>query len=245
MPKLPPGLRIYAIGDIHGQIELLELMLSHIEHDLRERPPHGATLEIFLGDYIDRGAHSSSVIELLARGAPSCEERICLRGNHEELLLSFLDDPAQLDLWWANGGAATAMSYGLNSSLRKSVRSAPLLVHERIAQLIPSDHREFLKSLIWSYRAGDYLFVHAGIRPGIGIEQQYREDLVWIREPFLSSREDFGVRVVHGHTPVETPDVRANRINIDTGAVMTGRLTCLVLEGERLGFIEAHARDLR
>jgi serine/threonine protein phosphatase 1 len=241
MPRIPPSLRIYAIGDIHGEVELLEQMLSHIVEDLRQRPPQGATLEIFLGDYIDRGAHSSSVVELLARGKSSCDERVCLRGNHEELLLGFLEDPAELDLWWSNGGAATAISYGLNSGLRKSARSAPLLIHERIAQLIPPDHLEFFKSLGWIYRAGDYLFVHAGIRPGVALEQQYREDLVWIREPFLSSNEDFGVRVVHGHTPVEAPDVRANRINIDTGAVMTGRLTCLVLEDDRLGFIEARA----
>jgi serine/threonine protein phosphatase 1 len=245
MPRVPPGLRIYAVGDIHGQIELAELMLANIARDLRGRPPRGPTLEIFLGDYIDRGTHSSSVVELLARGTPQCDQRICLRGNHEELMLAFLEDPAQLDLWWANGGAETAMSYGLNSSLRKSVRSAPLLVHERIVQLIPDDHREFLRSLGWSYRAGDYLFVHAGIRPGVSVERQYREDLIWIREPFLSSDDDFGVRVVHGHTPVEAPDVRFNRINIDTGAFMTGRLTCLVLEGERVGFIEAHMRDLR
>lgn len=241
MPRIPPGLRIYAIGDIHGEVELLEQMLSHIAADLRQRPPRGATLEIFLGDYIDRGVHSSSVVELLARGKSSCDQRVCLRGNHEELLLGFLEDPAELDLWWANGGAATAISYGLNSGLRKSARSAPLLIHERIAQLIPPDHLEFLRSLSWTYRAGDYLFVHAGIRPGIALDRQYSEDLVWIREPFLSSQADFGVRVVHGHTPVETPDVRANRINIDTGAVMTGRLTCLVLEDDRLGFIEARA----
>ncbi|MGE3831256.1 MAG: metallophosphoesterase family protein [Parvibaculaceae bacterium] len=242
MPKLQPGLRIYAIGDIHGQIDLVEQMVALIARDLRDRPPRGPSIEIFLGDYIDRGAHSSSVIELLARGAPSCDQRICLRGNHEELLLGFLEDPAQLDLWWSNGGAATAMSYGLSSSLRKSVRNAPLLVHERIAQLIPADHQEFLRKLGYSYRAGDYLFVHAGVRPGISIDKQYREDLVWIREPFLSSREDFGVRIVHGHTPVEAPDVRPNRINIDTGAFMTGRLTCLVLEGEKTGFIQARAQ---
>ena len=245
MSRLPPGLRIYAIGDIHGQIDLVEQMLAHIARDVRDRPPHGPTLEIFLGDYIDRGSFSSSVIELLARGKPSCDQRICLRGNHEELMLEFLEDPAQLDLWWSNGGAATAMSYGLSSSLRKSVRNAPLLVHERIVQLIPADHRAFLRGLNWSYRAGDYLFVHAGIRPGVALDKQLREDMVWIREPFLSSRTDFGVRVVHGHTPVDAPEVRPNRINIDTGAYMTGRLTCLVLEGDRTGFIQACSNGSR
>ena len=160
-------------------------------------------------------------------------------------MLNFLADPAELDIWWANGGLMTALSYGLEPDFLAAVRTAPRMVQERIGQLIPPDHQQFLSSLGWSYRAGDYLFVHAGIRPGIPLERQKREDLIWIRAPFLSSREDFGCVVVHGHTPVEEPEIHRNRINIDTGAFVTGRLTCLVLEGDRLGFIESGRRSLR
>jgi serine/threonine protein phosphatase 1 len=235
-PSLPAGLRIYAVGDIHGRYDLLEALYADICRDIERAPPEHS-IEIFLGDYIDRGPQSRDVVEWLTSGRRAADERICLLGNHEDMLLRVLDDPEATSIWLHNGGLATLLSYrampadGVSGLTVGAARSAFLAA-------FPSDHRAFVEGLPRLVRFGGYVFVHAGVRPGRAVDDQDPDDLVWIREPFLTSNADFGMLVVHGHTPVKAPEVRPNRINIDTGAFFTGQLTCVVLEGEGLRFLQ-------
>jgi len=225
MPMLPDGLRIYAIGDVHGRFDLLEAMAAKIADDLSASPAE-RTLEIFIGDYIDRGPQSREVVEWLIATLPLANERICLLGNHEDLLLQALADPDGLANWLFNGGDATLASYGV-TRLPASLKA----MWDACAGAIPPRHQAFLGDLPRTVEFGSYLFVHAGVDPTRPLNDQDPQDLVWIREPFLSAKVDFGRIIVHGHTPVVEVDIRKNRINIDTGAVFTGHLTCLVLEG--------------
>jgi len=233
---LPDGLAVYAIGDLHGRLDLLREMEALIRADLaRSRPKK--SVEIFLGDYIDRGPRSREVVERLIGTAPLADKRICLMGNHEDMLLGVLAEPDGFVNWLHNGGDATLASYGLNVrpfAAKTELARIRTLLLERLAP----NHRAFFEGLPRWVEFGPYLFVHAGIRPGRAIAEQDPEDLVWIREPFLLSDEDFGRIVVHGHTPVDRPEVRRNRINIDTGAFFTGRLTCLVLEQSTRRFLQ-------
>jgi len=224
-PTLPEGLRIYAIGDVHGRFDLLHAIARMIEADLEASPP-AAAIEIFLGDYVDRGPHSREVVEWLAEMPPLTDERVCLLGNHEDMMLEALADPEGLPNWLYNGGDATLASYGATP-----LPHSPAAIWNACIAAIPRSHQEFLSGLERTAAFGSYLFVHAGINPERPLDDQDPQDLVWIRGPFLNSSADFGRIVVHGHTPVAAPDFRENRINIDTGAVFTGCLTCLVLEG--------------
>jgi serine/threonine protein phosphatase 1 len=234
---LPPGQRIYAIGDIHGCIEQLEALHQAIAQDMAERPVADGVL-IHLGDYVDRGPDSAAVVGRLAAGPPIPDLRIVnLMGNHEHMMLDALasGQPAAAELWLANGGADTLFSWGVPRQVKQA----------DWAGRIPRPLLVFLRDLPLAHREGPYLFVHAGLRPGVRLDQQARQDLLWIREPFLSAKGDLegdaggDVRmvVVHGHTPTREPVVRPNRIGIDTGAVMGGVLTCAVLEDDRLGFL--------
>jgi serine/threonine protein phosphatase 1 len=224
-PKLPDGLRVYAIGDVHGRFDLLQVLTAKIEADLSAAPA-SKSVEIFLGDYVDRGPQSRDVVEWLIAAPPLADRRICLLGNHEDMLLQALADPSELMLWLFNGGDATLASYGV-----QSVPPSPIGLHAACVAAIPASHREFFAALPRTAEFGSYLFVHAGIDPSRPLEDQDPQDLVWIREPFLNADTDFGRIVVHGHTPVAAADFRPNRINIDTGAVFSDQLTCLVLEG--------------
>jgi serine/threonine protein phosphatase 1 len=216
---------VFGVG--HGRADLLDQVFSRIDADLAQRP--GARiLQILLGDYVDRGAFSKEVIERLIERGRS-HEVICLKGNHESCLLEFLRDPSTLANWMQLGGSETLLSYGLvpPTDVHNSV-SAEL--SEKFAAALSGSHRKFLNELRTSFSCGDFFFVHAGVRPGIPLSQQRDDDLLWIRDDFLLCEEDFGKVVVHGHTPVLEPDVRPNRINIDTGAYATGKLTCLIIE---------------
>lgn len=228
---LPPGQRIYAVGDVHGRFDRLRDVHGTIAADLAERPI-GDVLLIHIGDYIDRGPDSADVIETLLRGPPFAGVRVInLKGNHEDLLLTALANPERRDFaenWLHNGGVASLESWGVRPGSGGA---------EEWRRQIPAEHLEFLNNLALRHTAGGYLFVHAGVRPGVPLQDQTTEDLMWIREPFLSFTGDFGAVVVHGHTPIREPAVRPNRVGIDTGAVMGGRLTCAVFEGDRLGFI--------
>jgi len=225
---LPGGSRVYAIGDIHGRADLLEILLARINADYASRPCARA-FTVFLGDYIDRGPSSKEVLNLLLE-RKGIMEAVFLRGNHETFVPRFLNDPAVLDEWRLCGGLQTLVSYGLKPSINPDV-SERLDLAEQLRACMPEAHLEFLESLDLSFACGDFLFVHAGIRPGIPVQKQKEEDLLWIREEFLSCEQQFERFVVHGHTPVHAPDFRSNRINIDTGAFATGRLTCIVIEG--------------
>jgi serine/threonine protein phosphatase 1 len=233
---LAPGLRIYAIGDIHGRFDLLEPLISAITIDLGNARPE-RTVEIFVGDYVDRGPQSREVIEWLTTTPPLTDERICLLGNHEEWLLRALDDVSAMPDWLFNGGGETLKSYGVKS---EGLGGERMLVELQRAfrEALPPAHHVFISALPRTVDFDPYLFVHAGIRPGVPIDAQDPEDLIWIRRPFLDSSADFGRIVVHGHTPTSRPDIRPNRINIDTGAVFQGRLTCLVLEGRTQRFFQ-------
>jgi len=226
--RLPDGLRIYAIGDIHGRADLLESLLLQIDEDCRLYPSR-RPIVVFIGDYIDRGPASREVLDLLL-GYERTKETIFLRGNHETFVHRFLSKPAVLDEWRLYGGLETLVSYGLKPSINPSGLERARLAKE-LAMSITKRHIEFLESLNLSFSCGDFLFVHAGIRPGVPLRKQREEDLLWIREEFLSCEQRFEKFVVHGHTPVDTTDIRSNRINIDTGAFATGRLTCIVIEG--------------
>ena len=232
--SVPEGTRIYAIGDVHGRLDLLESVLARIDTDLGTYPASNA-IRIFLGDYIDRGPDSKRVLDRLVDYCVT-QPTVCLMGNHEAFLREFLKDPDVLAVWRHCGGLDTLLSYGLSPKIETDAQDQQELASE-LERILPSSHREFLSGLKPWFTCGDFFFVHAGIRPGICLTEQSEDDLLWIREDFLSSEDHFGKIVVHGHTPVMEPDVRPNRINIDTGAYATGRLSCLVLESDRIRFI--------
>lgn len=227
----PSGIRIYAISDIHGCADLLESAFAVIDNDIAE---HGTerVIHVFLGDYVDRGPDTKRTLDLLIdRGKK--HEAVFVRGNHEQLMLDFLDQPSILSEWWSMGGAPTLLSYGLSpGSMRKPGEEFSL--RDALAIALPLSHRLFLASLRSAYSCGDFFFTHAGVRPGVALDLQRQDDLMWIREPFLSSQLDFGKVVVHGHTPVREPEIRNNRVNIDTGAYATGCLSILSIEDSRL-----------
>src|SRR6266567_579712 len=230
-PKLPDGLRIYAIGDIHGCARQLQDVFAAIDLHLSRAAPARA-LHVFLGDYIDRGPASRQTIDLLIERSRR-HESIFLKGNHEAFLLEVLQDASRLEAWKEFGGFQTLMSYGLAPSINPS-RDEQYELVQALQRGMPEHHRHFFSNLRSSFLCGDFLFVHAGIRPGVPLPKQCEEDLLWIRNEFLQSEEDFGKFVVHGHTPVPKPDIRPNRINIDTGAYATGILTLLTIQGERM-----------
>ena len=232
--RVPEGTRIYAVGDIHGRLDLLDEVLARIDEDVADNPASNA-IRVFLGDYIDRGPDSKGVIDRLI-GYRMTQTAVCLMGNHEAFLGEFLKKPDVLSVWGRNGGLDTLLSYGLAPTMKTGIQDYRKLASD-LDRLLPSSHREFLGSLKKYFICGDFFFVHAGVRPGICLTEQSEDDLLWIREDFLLCEDDFGKVIVHGHTPVLEPEVRPNRINIDTGAYATGRLTCLVLEGDEVRFI--------
>ncbi|MFZ5790213.1 MAG: metallophosphoesterase family protein [Pseudomonadota bacterium] len=229
--RLPPGRRIYAIGDIHGRADLLRRLQGLIEADLEAGPARDPLL-ILLGDYVDRGPDSAGVLDLLLAPAPARMARLALMGNHEELMLRFLADAATLPVWFVNGGDATLASYGIDP-----YEGVPDRLRDRLDRALPASHRALLEGLALCHDEGGYFFVHAGIKPGLPLDRQRREDMLWIRGEFLHSKADHGRVVVHGHSIVRRPDIRPNRIGIDTGAFASGHLTCLVLEGEERRFL--------
>jgi serine/threonine protein phosphatase 1 len=227
---------IYAIGDIHGRADLLGRVHEEIEWDWRARPAE-RRLEIYLGDYVDRGPDSAAVIAML-RVRATRSKLMPLSGNHEAMLLGFLDGRISDREWLDWGGAATALSYGVNPS-KEAILSAAL------SRAVPLDDVHFLRALRPSFRYGPYFFAHAGVLPNRPLEEQVPDDLLWIRKPFLDHAGPFGAVVVHGHTPNPEPEFKPNRINLDTGAYATHRLSCLridasgaALVGSRPGWME-------
>jgi serine/threonine protein phosphatase 1 len=239
--RTPEGLRLYAIGDVHGRTDLLVGMHQRIASDLDRRPVDDWRV-IHLGDYIDRGPDSAGVLALLLEYQDQHHAEF-LAGNHDLFLIDFLADPegADFDLWMDNGGAKTLDSFGIDgraAAFTNNERSRRRICNQ-MTEAMPQGLTGFLDNLSLLLIYGDYAFVHAGISPGVPLEEQSTKDLTWIREPFLSSKIDHGAVVVHGHTPVEAVEVRPNRIGIDTGAVFTGNLTCLVLEGAERALLGA------
>jgi len=233
-PRLPDGLRIYAIPDIHGMDDALVDVLARIDADRAGHPP-ADTMQIFLGDYVDRGPASRDVFDRLIARARH-QQILLLKGNHETLFRDFPARPDLLSHWGKFGGLQALQSYGLKPSAEPGPDERRELARE-FASAVPQEHFRLIDRMPSSFTSGDFFFVHAGVRPGIPLDQQKDEDLLWIRQDFLLHEEDFGKFVIHGHTPVEEPEVRSNRINLDTGAYATGRLTCLVIEGDTVAFI--------
>lgn len=229
--RAAPGQRLYAIGDVHGRADLLGSLFKAIDADA-SRHPDRQCITVLLGDYVDRGPASRQVIDLLIARSRA-RRTVCLAGNHELMLLGFLAEPETWEAWAQCGGMQTLLSYGIRSAMRLTPEQAQALSTD-FARALPPEHRDFLAALPLTFESGDVLFVHAGLKPGTPLDQQKAEDLAWIREEFLSFKGDFGRFVVHGHTPVEAPDRYPNRINIDTGAYATGRLTCLIVEDDQL-----------
>jgi serine/threonine protein phosphatase 1 len=231
---LADNTRAYVIGDIHGRSDLLDQIVAEIERDL-EKSPVADTLTVTLGDYVDRGPDSRGVLDRLANN-PFPTKYIALKGNHEALFEAFLRDPTVASQWRRFGGLETLHSYGVPVAAVMIGRGFEE-ASEALRRSVPKEHFRFLESLRFSVSHGDYFLCHAGVRPGVPLEHQRAEDLLWIREEFLNSRMSFGKVVVHGHTPTAAPEVLPTRINIDTGAFATGRLTCLVLEGGSRRFL--------
>lgn len=231
VPRAPDGMRLYAVGDIHGRDDLLAELIAAIAADGAAAPDLRKVL-IFLGDYVDRGLQSKAVIERLTGAPLPGFERVFLKGNHELALKQFLDDASFGRSWKYYGGLETLHSYGITELTLSDDPADFERARAHFDEVLPDKHREFLDNLAVTAEFGDYFFVHAGVRPGIALSRQIEEDLLWIREEFLDSTSTYGKVVVHGHTPREAVEFRANRIGLDTGAYMTGVLTALVLEGE-------------
>ncbi len=238
---IPVGERVYAIGDIHGRVDLLDRLLVGIRADLKSFSGVRVRL-VFLGDYIDRGPNSRKTIDRLLELRERYPDSRFLLGNHEEAMLNFLDDPKSGNAWLDFGGVETLNSYGVGTPTPRSSIAALEKARDELEEAVPEEHLDFLDELELSTSIGDYFFAHAGVRPGVALEEQDRSDLLWIREEFLGSDWAPGKIVVHGHTPDEKPLLGRWRIGIDTGAYATGKLTCVALEGATRRFLSTRTR---
>lgn len=231
MPRL-----VYAIGDVHGRLDLLLNIEAQIAADVAAHN-HWALI-IMLGDYIDRGPDSSAILDHLLAPSPPNTKRLCLCGNHEEAMLTFLHKPRTNDIWLDFGGRETLYSYGLGVEDLKSTAHGQRDLAHKVASLVPEEHVEFLRTLPILATFPPFLFVHAGIRPGVPLKAQKDRDLLTIRNDFLNQSLDSELTVIHGHTPTSTPFISPSRINIDTGAYMTGHLTVAkFMDGDLVGFL--------
>jgi serine/threonine protein phosphatase 1 len=233
--RVPDGQRVYAVGDIHGRLDLFEQLLQRIQADDAARGTADTTL-ILLGDLIDRGPDSRAMVDRAMELAQSGKVRV-LAGNHEEMLLVSMDNDEALRHFLRHGGKETLFSYGLDPA--EYSRSKLPDLRARLGALVPAEHIAFFHAMEDHIVIGDYLFVHAGIRPGVPIVEQATCDLRWIRREFLDHADWHGHLVVHGHTITDEPDVQPNRIGIDTGAYASGRLTALGIEGGNRWFVSA------
>jgi len=234
------GRLIYAIGDVHGRADLLRPLLREIARDALATRPVERPMLIFLGDYVDRGPDSRGgvdiILEMLRDGA---FEVVALKGNHEEALLLFLSEPGFAGTWMEHGGGPTLASYGVQPAAGRTDLDAWTLVRDAFAETLPPEHLAFYQGLEPLHVVGDYAFVHAGVRPGVPLEEQTEKDLLWIRYDFLQARGPFEKVIVHGHTPTEEPQILRHRLGVDTGAYATGVLTAVRLYGEEQSVIQA------
>lgn len=232
-PRIPEGVRLYAVGDIHGQFYLLRNLLAMILQDAHTAPEQTRRVVVYLGDYIDRGDASKAVIDLLLQDPLPGFESVYLKGNHEDAMENFLANPTPNHGWTVHGGMSTLLSYGVRIAAGgTSAENHATLLRDKLVEAIPPEHKTFFTGLRTRFEMGDYFFVHAGVRPGVALDQQNPDDFLWIREPFLSNRQKYDQFIVHGHTISDAPTRFNNRIGIDTGAYYSGKLTCLVLAGE-------------
>lgn len=234
---VPDRRRVYAIGDIHGRADLLVRLLEDLRQDAAEGDFDGRPILIFLGDYIDRGFQSRDVIDVLLSEQLSPFETYFLKGNHEAAMLQFLGDPSIGPRWAEFGGAETLVSYGVRPPRTRTSVDDWARASDELGKVLPPEHLHFLRNLDLSVQIGDYVFVHAGVRPGVPLDQQSEYDLLWIREEFLGDRKPLGAVIVHGHTPTSAPHRDSRRVGIDTGAYLSGRLTAARFEQDKVEFL--------
>ncbi|MDJ0919680.1 MAG: metallophosphoesterase family protein [Henriciella sp.] len=232
---LGEAIRVYAIGDIHGRADLLVDLMNKIDAD--SEGVSGEVHLVFLGDYIDRGLQSRHVVDLLLSDRMDRYITHYLKGNHEDAILSFMGDPEFGPRWASYGGRETLVSYGVKPPRSMALSDDWMRAHDAFLKSIPMTHQTFYRQLKTSVRLGGYGFVHAGLRPGRVFAEQDDRDMMWIREEFLQDKSSFDVFVIHGHTPIDSPHRDHRRINVDTGAYFTGRLTAVRLEGNSVEFI--------
>jgi len=243
-PCIPDQTRIYAIGDIHGRADLLEALHENILNDAKIASGGMKMVVVYLGDYMDRGAQSRQVLDMLIASPLVDFKPVYLKGNHEDALLTFLENDSIGPDWFSIGGDACLYSYQISPQNGLPAKKKFKQLQEGLKSAIPDDHLAFLSNLKLIYGVGDYIFVHAGIMPGRPLSKQNPAHLMWVRDEFLNDERNYGKIIVHGHTITAKPDIRANRIGIDTGAYATGILTCLVLEGTQRRFLTTEAVGL-
>lgn len=239
---MPPGRRVYAVGDVHGRADLLNRLLDQIHEDVSRGGFEGRPIIIFLGDYIDRGFQSKDVIDVLLGEKLSLFETYFLKGNHEAAMIQFLRDPSIGPRWAEFGGAETLVSYGVRPPRMRTSMDEWALASQQLNDVLPPEHLSFLTSLDLSVRIGDYVFVHAGVRPGVPLDEQSEYDMLWIRDEFLSDGRALGAVIVHGHTPATKPHKDSRRVGIDTGAYLSGKLTAARFEHDAVEFISTGPR---
>lgn len=237
-------MRIYAIGDIHGRADLLKALHENILKDSKTAHDGMKMIVVYLGDYIDRGMESRQALDMLIASPLVDFETVYLKGNHEDMLLTFLEDDSIGPDWFIIGGDACLYSYKVAPQNGLSSNNKFKQLRKGLKEALPDDHLTFLSGLKLSYVAGDYFFVHAGIMPDRPLSKQIPAHMMWVRGEFTNDERDYGKIIVHGHTITGKPDIRANRIGIDTGAFATGKLTCLVLEGKERRFLTTEAAKL-
>jgi serine/threonine protein phosphatase 1 len=243
-PPTTGGRLVYAVGDIHGRLDLLNPLIETIVADAVGLRPERKPLLIFLGDYVDRGPASAGVVErILKLSHKPAFEVHTLKGNHEEALLQFLEDPEFGQTWATHGGLATLASYGVQPPAGRLDPEGWRKARDTFEAVLPARHRAFYEGLDLTAEVGDYLFVHAGVRPGVPLAAQVERDLLWIRGEFLEASGPFDKVVVHGHTPMQEPQILDHRLGLDTGAYATGVLTAVRLQGEDRKILQA--RDSR
>lgn len=235
--RVPDGTRVYAFGDVHGRADLLVRLFDKVEADIAASAGDDRVTLVFLGDYIDRGFQSKDVIDFLLSERVTRHDCVYLKGNHEEAFLKFLQDPGFGPRWAGYGGLETLTSYGVRPPRTRTQAEEWVTACEALRDALPIDHRAFLNRLDISVTIGDYVFVHAGLRPGRAIKDQTEQDALWIREDFLNDTSSFGPIVVHGHTPISEPHRDYRRIGIDTGAYLSGRLTAACFVRDEVHFL--------
>ena len=245
-PAAPPsteGRLAYAVGDIHGRLDAFDALLQVIAQDTLASSPTQRPLLILLGDYVDRGPASAQVIDRILglQTEPAFEVR-ALKGNHEEALLQFRDEPGFGQTWVEHGGSATLASYGVQPPATRTDPDAWETARRAFREALPASHKAFYEGLEIMIVLGDYAFVHAGVRPGVPLDRQVERDLLWIRAEFLQSTAKFEKIIVHGHTPMEEPQIIAGRrIGVDTGAYATGLLTAVRLDDNGSRILQGRA----
>lgn len=237
--RVPENARVWAIGDIHGRADLLQPLTAHILEDAKAAPFGCDITVVGLGDYVDRGPDSKAVISHLVDLAKSSVATRFLMGNHEEAMLTFLEDPKIGPSWCEFGGRETLWAYGIEAPARDAPDTEWAQTSRALKSALPPEHEGFLRSLEISCEIGDYFFVHAGVRPGVELDAQAQRDMLWIRQEFLDHSGHWSKVIVHGHTPTETVSVTPSRIGLDTGAYATSVLSALRLEGSERALVAA------